>query len=87
MYKTLVGSKPLRIMFYKMDGFVRDYNETKYLVLFGSEKYDAIFNRIRYLVTLKCSISYVFSHDNAKIKNNSDDDLSEEKNIDFVSFL
>ena len=42
----MVGSKPLHVMCGKVDGFIRDYNGTKYLVLFGPKKYDAIFNTI-----------------------------------------
>ena len=49
-YKTLIGAKPLRIRFDKVDGFIKDYNGTRYLVLFGLEKYDAIYNRIRYFI-------------------------------------
>ena len=45
-YKTLIGSKPLRIRLNKINGFIRIYDGTKYLTLFGSEKYDAIYNRI-----------------------------------------
>ena len=33
-------------MFNKVDGFMRDYHGTKYLLSFGPEKYDAIYNRI-----------------------------------------
>ena len=43
-------------------------NGIRYLALFGSEKYDAICNRIRYLISLKDSITYVFSYYYAKIK-------------------
>lgn len=35
--KTLIGVKPLPIS-YKVDGFIRDYDGTKYLVFSGSEK-------------------------------------------------
>ena len=38
-YKTLICVKPLCIIYNKVDGFVRDYSETKYLVLFSSNKY------------------------------------------------
>ena len=38
--KTLIHAKPLRIRFDKGDGFVRVYDRTSYLVLFGGEKYD-----------------------------------------------
>ena len=31
-----------------------------YLTLFGSEKYDANFDKIRYLISLKSSITYIF---------------------------
>ena len=38
------------------------------LVLFGPEKYDAIYNRIRYLIRQKSGITYVFPHNYIKIK-------------------
>ena len=34
------------IKYHCIDGFIRAYNGTKYLILFGPEKYDAIYNRI-----------------------------------------
>ena len=43
-YKSLIDSKHLSITFNKIDGFVRVYDGTRYLVLFGSEKYDPIYN-------------------------------------------
>ena len=52
----------------KVDGFVRAYNGTRCLVLFGPEKYDASCNKIRYLVSQKTSIIYVFSRNYARIK-------------------
>ena len=67
-YKTLTDPKPLRIRFNKVDGFIIMYDGTRYLTLLGSEKYDAIYNRIRYLINLKSSITYIFSHYFAKIK-------------------
>ena len=33
-YKTFIGSKQLHISFDKIDGFIRVYDEIKYLVLF-----------------------------------------------------
>ena len=32
-YKTLIDSKPLRIRFNKIDGFIRIYDGTRYLTL------------------------------------------------------
>ena len=48
-------------MFDEVDRFNKDYSGMKYFVLLGSEKYDAIFERIRYLIELKGDISYVAS--------------------------
>ena len=70
-------------MFNKVDGFNRDYDGTKNLVLFGPEKCDAIFDKIRYLIGLKSCITYVDSHNYAKIKIDSDDDLHLKK-IDYA---
>ena len=45
-----MDAKLLCIRFDKIDGFIRVYGRTRYLVLFGSEKYDSIYNWIRYLI-------------------------------------
>ena len=42
-YKILIDPKPLRIRFIKIDGFITIYDKTRYLRLFGPEKYDAIY--------------------------------------------
>ena len=80
---TLIGSKCLRIRFDKIDGFIRIYDGTRYFTLFGSEKYDAIYERIRYFISLKSSITYISSHCFAKIKLDSYDFLPI-KNTDFA---
>ena len=46
-FHTLIGAKPSRIRFDKIDRFINVCDGTRYFVLFGSEKYDAIFNRSR----------------------------------------
>ena len=53
-------SNSLHIRFDKIDGFIKSYNGTRCLALLGSEKYDAIYNRIRYLVNQKSDITYIF---------------------------
>ena len=53
--KILIGVKPLRIRFNKINGFFRIYNRTRYLVLFGDRKFDFIYNRITYLIGLNVS--------------------------------
>ena len=82
-FKTLVDAKPLRIRFDKIDEFVRVYDGTRYLVLFGSEKYNASYNRIRYFLSHKSGITYVlfFFHYYAKIKVDSYHYLPIEKTL------
>ena len=67
----MIGPKPLRIRFNKVDGFIRIYDGTRYLVLFGPERYDATYNRIRYLTNQKSGITYVLSHNYKRIKMDS----------------
>ena len=68
LYKTLIDPKPLRIKFDKIDKFIRTYNGTRYLTLFGCEKCDVICIRIRCLIGLKSSFTYGFFHYYTKIK-------------------
>ena len=67
-YKTWIDPKPLGIRFDKIDGFIRICDETWDLTLFVSEKYEAFYNRIRYLANPKCGITFIFSYYLAKIK-------------------
>ena len=62
LYKIFIVAKPLCVVLDGVDRFNKGYSEIKYSVLLGSEKYDAIFERIRYLIELKSEISYVASH-------------------------
>ena len=83
LYKTLIGVKSLCIRFDKVDGFIRVYDGTRYLVLFGGEKYDFIYNMIDYLIVVKSGITYVFSNNYAKIKIDSHDSLPLGKTLTF----
>ena len=58
----------LSIRFDKIDGFIRVYDRTRYLILFGSQKYDYIYNRIRYLLFEKGVITDIISHNYTKIE-------------------
>ena len=64
-----------------MEGIIRIYDGTRYLTLIGSEKYDAIYNRIRYLISQTSGITYIFSRYFAKIKVDSNDSLPIEKRL------
>ena len=71
----MIGTKRLRIRFDKVDGFIRVYDRNRFAVLLGFEKYNAIYDRIRYLIGLKYSITLVYPYNFGKIKIDSDDDL------------
>ena len=57
----MIGAKPLPNIFDKVNEFIRDCDGTWYLLLSGTEKYYAIFDRIRYLTELESYITYVDS--------------------------
>ena len=86
-YKSLINSQPLRIRFEKIDGFVIVCDRTRYLVLFGSEKYDHIYNTIRYLISVKRDVTNIISYNFGKIKVYSYDSLPLEKIITFYNVI
>ena len=76
---TFMGAKPLRIRFDKIDGFIKIYDGTRYLVLFGPERYNAIYDKIRYLISEKSSIRYSIYHNFVRTRTNSYNSLPIEK--------
>ena len=70
------NAKPLCITFDKIDGFIRVFDGNRYLLLFGCEKRDSIFNRIRYFISVKSGITSIISHNYAKIKVDSYNSLA-----------
>ena len=74
--KTSIDLKPFRTRF---DGYIRISDGTRYLVLLGPEANYAIYNRSRYIISLKSSITYIFSHYFIKIKIGSYDSFPIEK--------
>ena len=75
------------IRFDKIIGFVRVHDGTRYLALFGSKKYDFIYNRIRYLIGIKSGITYVISHKYAEMKVDSYNYLPLEKAMTFYNVI
>ena len=59
-FMTLIRPKSLFIKFNKVDEFVRIYDGFRYSVLFGPERCDVIYNRVRYLISKKGAIIHVF---------------------------
>ena len=81
LYKNLTGFKPLRIRFDKIDRIIRIYDGTRYLTLFGTKRFDAIYDRINYFISLKSSVTYIFSYYFAKIEVDYYDSLPTEKTL------
>ena len=54
---TLIDSKTLIIGFDKIDAIIKVYDGIRYLVLFGPEKYGAIYNRIWYLISQESGLN------------------------------
>ena len=83
----MIGAKPLCIRLDKTDGFIRVYDGTECVVLFGGKKVTTgldICNRIRYLIGAKSSITLLISHNYSKIKFDSYDSLPLEKQWLFI---
>ena len=87
MYKSLIDSKPLHISFDKIDGFIRVYNKTRQLVLFGGEKHNCIYSRIRYLISVKSGITDIISHNFSKTKVDSYSSWPVEKTLTFRNVI
>ena len=62
---------------------IRIYDGTRCLVLFGNEIYDFIYNRVRYIISVKSGITYIISHNYAKMKVDSYDSSPLEKAVTF----
>ena len=82
-----MGAKPLRIRFDKIDEFIKIYDGTRYLVLFSPERYDPIYDRIRYLVSEKNDITYSISHNFATIRIDSYNSLLIKKTLTFDNVI
>ena len=75
----------MRVRFVEGDGFIRFF--LRYLVLICAEKYDVIYNRIRYLISQKSGAAYIFPHKNAKIEIDFCYSLPLEKTLTFQNVI
>ena len=58
----------MHIWLERIDRFTKIYDGMKYLVLFGPQQYDTIYNRIKYLISEKSGIAHSINHNFAKIR-------------------
>ena len=78
-YQTSICLKHLQIKFDKINGIIKIYNKTRYLTLLDTEKYDTVYKKIRYLISLKGGITYTIFHNFGIMKVDSLDSLPIEK--------
>ena len=57
-YNIFMGAKPSRLRIDKADGVIKTYDRTRYLEFFGFRIYNAIYDRINYLISKRSGITY-----------------------------
>ena len=82
-----LGAKPLRIWFDKIDGFIKIYDGIRYLVLFATERYNTIYDRINYLISEKSGFMYSINHNFVRIRIDSYNPLPIEKTLIFHNVI
>ena len=77
----------LNLRFDKIDGFTGINDGSRYLVLYGSEKNNFIYNRIGHFIEVKSGMKYAIFHNDAKIKLEPYDSLTLQKTLTFHNVL
>ena len=83
-YKILTSTKPLRISFDEIDGFIKIHNGIRYLVLFGCGWFDKICDTIKYLISQKNLTTDSINHDFVRIRIDSYNSLPIKIFFDFL---
>ena len=86
-YKTSTGTKPLRIRFDKIDGFIKIYDNSRYSVLFDYSYCDEIYDKIKYLISEKSAITHSINHNFARIRIDLYNSLPIEKILTFHNVI
>ena len=72
---------------FQLDGFIRIYDKTRCLALFGTKKNYTIYVKIIYLISIKSGIPYITSHFFEKMEIDSKDSLTIEKTLTFQNVI
>ena len=80
-------TKPLRIWFERIDGFIKIYDGIRHLVAFAPESFNAIYNKINYLISEKGGITYSTNHNFARIRIDSYNSLPIENTLNFYNVI
>ena len=71
----------------KIDGFTKIYDRIRYLVLFASERFNAIYNSIKHLISEKSGITDSINYNFARIRIDSDNFLPIQKMLAFHNVI
>ena len=82
-YKTFMVAKPFRIRFDDINGFITIYEGIRYLISYDYKKYNAIYDKIKYLISEKCGITDSINHNFARIRIDSYNSLPIDKTLTF----
>ena len=85
--KFCMGPKPLRIRFDEIDGFIKICDGIRYLLFFWYLWYGEIYDRFRYLISEKSSITNSINHNFARIRVDSYNSLPIEKILTFHNVI
>ena len=77
----------MRVSFDKINGFIKICDEVRYLVLYDYERYDANYDRIRYLISEKSGITDSINYNFARIRIDSYNYLPIEKILTFHNVI
>ena len=85
--QNFIDPKPLRINFFKINGFIRICDRARYLTLLCSKKHATIYDRNKNLVSLKGGVAYICLPYFVDIKTDSHDSLPIEKGLTFHNVI
>ena len=85
--KIFMSAKPLRIRLDEINGFIKLYNGIRYLIFNDYERYNAIYDSIKYLKSEKTGITDSINHNFARIRIDSYNSLAIEKILTFHNVI
>ena len=85
--KNFYGCKTIAYLVRKIDGFTKIYDGIRYLVLFASERFNAIYNSIKHLISEKSGITDGINYNFARIRIDSDNFLPTQKMLAFHNVI
>ena len=87
-YKIPTDSKPLRIRFNRIDGFIIVFDgKNKHLLLFDYGLFNKICDKVKYILSKECGIANSINHNFGKIRIDSSNSLPIKKIVTFYVII